>query len=219
MNVRIEESWKRVLEAEFGQNYFKKLTDFVRTEYQKKAIYPPPTKIFAAFEACPFDRVKVVIFGQDPYHGHGQAHGLSFSVPEGVATPPSLQNIFKEIRDDLGKSQPVNGNLERWAVQGVLLLNATLTVEAGKAGSHQHKGWEEFTDAAVRALSDQREHLVFLLWGNYAQRKGEMIDRKKHLVLKSGHPSPFSAHLFFGHQQFSQTNTYLKEQGKEPIDW
>lgn len=219
MDVRIEPSWKEVLAAEFEKPYFKELTDYVRQSYQTKTVYPPPAKIFNAFNSCPFDQVRVVILGQDPYHGAGQAHGLCFSVNEGVAIPPSLQNIYKELFSDLGVPLAPNGNLQRWADQGVLLLNATLTVEAGKAGSHQGHGWEEFTDAAVRALAQKREDLVFILWGAYAQKKGAFIDSKKHLVLKSAHPSPFSAVNFFGSKHFSKTNTYLIEHGKRPIQW
>lgn len=220
MNVRIEESWKQELQNEFEKPYFKELTDFVKSEYQTKTVYPPPALIFHAFDACPFEKVKVVILGQDPYHGRGQAHGLCFSVNDGVAIPPSLQNIYKEINADVGAPIPTSGNLERWANQGILLLNATLTVLAGQAGSHQHKGWEDFTDAAIKQLSDKRENLVFILWGNYAQKKGEIIDQKKHLVLKAAHPSPFSAYNgFFGCKHFSKTNAYLIMQGKEPIKW
>jgi len=221
MEVRLEPSWKKALEAEFGKEYFKELTDFVKKEYEEGKVYPHPKHIFRAFELTPFDEVKVVILGQDPYHGAGQAIGLSFAVNEGVRLPPSLQNIFKEIEDDLGKPlENRSGDLTRWAKQGVLLLNATLTVQAGKAGSHQGKGWELFTDAAIKALSDQREHLVFILWGNYARQKGTVIDRAKHLVIESAHPSPFSAaNGFFRSKPFSQANAYLEQHKKETITW
>ena len=220
MNVRIEESWKQKLTPEFEKDYFIKLTEFVRAEYASKTIYPPAKLIFNAFDHCPFDDVKVVIIGQDPYHGPGQAHGLCFSVAEGIPNPPSLQNIFKEIMSDLGKPMPANGDLTRWARQGVLLLNATLTVQAHLAGSHQRKGWEEFTDAAIRLLAEKREHLVFILWGAYAQKKGAFIDRSKHLVLASAHPSPLSAYNgFFGNKHFSRTNEYLKAHGIAEIEW
>lgn len=197
MNVQIEEGWKKALASEFEKDYFVRLTDFVRQEYKQTTVYPPGRLIFNAFNLCPFDKVKVVIIGQDPYHGPGQAHGLCFSVNDGVPFPPSLQNIFKEIHDDLGTPMPASGNLTRWAEQGVLLLNATLTVRAHQAGSHQRKGWEEFTDAAIRVLAEQKEHLVFILWGSYAQKKGAFIDRNKHLVLTSVHPSPLSAYNGF----------------------
>lgn len=220
MNVQIEESWKRHLAPEFEKPYFVNLTDFVREEYGKGTVYPPGPLIFNAFNLCPFDRVKVVIIGQDPYHGPGQAHGLCFSVNDGIPFPPSLVNIFKEIGSDLGTPIPATGNLTRWANQGVLLLNATLTVRAHQAGSHQNHGWEEFTDAAIRALATERENLVFLLWGAYAQKKGAFIDRNRHLVLASVHPSPLSAyHGFFGNKHFSKTNEYLVAHGKEPIRW
>ena len=220
MNVQIEESWKKQLQAEFEKDYFIKLTDFVRNEYASTQIYPPGKLIFNAFNLCPFDKAKVVIIGQDPYHGPGQAHGLCFSVNDGVAFPPSLKNIFKEIQDDLGIPVPDSGNLTRWANQGVLLLNATLTVRAHQAGSHQKKGWEEFTDAAIRALAEQREHLVFILWGAYAQKKGAFIDRNKHLVLASAHPSPLSAYNgFFGNKHFSRANEYLMAHGETPVSW
>ena len=220
MNVQIEESWKKQLQAEFEKDYFIKLTDFVRNEYASTQIYPPGKLIFNAFNLCPFDKAKVVIIGQDPYHGPGQAHGLCFSVNDGVAFPPSLKNIFKEIQDDLGIPVPESGNLTRWANQGVLLLNATLTVRAHQAGSHQKKGWEEFTDAAIRALAQQREHLVFILWGAYAQKKGAFIDRNKHLVLASAHPSPLSAYNgFFGNKHFSRANEYLMAHGETPVSW
>lgn len=220
MNVQIEESWKAHLAAEFEKPYFSQLTNFVRHEYQTNVCYPPGKLIFNAFNLCPFDKVKVVIIGQDPYHGPGQAHGLCFSVNDGVPFPPSLQNIFKEIHNDTGAEIPTTGNLTRWAEQGVLLLNATLTVRAHQAGSHQRMGWEEFTDAAIKALSDNREHLVFILWGSYAQKKGAVIDRTKHLVLASAHPSPLSAyHGFFGNKHFSLTNAYLEQHGQAPIRW
>lgn len=219
MDVRIEPSWKTALAEEFEKPYFKTLTEFVRQQYQTKKIYPPPSKIFNAFNSCPFDQVRVVILGQDPYHGEGQAHGLCFSVNDTFRIPPSLQNIQKELEMDLGIPSATSGNLQRWADQGILLLNATLTVEAGKPGSHQEKGWETFTDAAIRGLAEKREHLVFILWGAYAQKKGAFIDPQKHLVLKSAHPSPFSATKFFGSKPFSKTNDYLIAHGKKPIQW
>ncbi len=220
MDVKIEASWKRELSQEFEKDYFVNLTRFVRQEYAQTTIYPPGSLIFNAFNLCPFDKVKVVIIGQDPYHGPGQAHGLCFSVNDGVAFPPSLVNIFKEIQSDMGIPTPSSGNLTRWAEQGVLLLNATLTVRAHQAGSHQRRGWEEFTDAAIRQLAEKREKLVFILWGAYAQKKGAFIDRSKHLVLSSAHPSPLSAYNgFFGNRHFSQTNDYLTAQGKSPIQW
>ncbi len=220
MNVRIESSWKAALQEEFGKEYFKNLAEFVKSEYKTATIYPPPKFVFHAFELCPFDKVSVVILGQDPYHGLGQAHGLCFSVPGNIAMPPSLRNIYLEIANDLGGKIPAHGNLEHWASHGVLLLNATLTVRRGQAGSHQHKGWEEFTDAAIRALSDKKEHLVFLLWGRYAKEKRVLIDGSKHLILEAAHPSPFSANDgFFGCKHFSKTNDYLKAHGKEPIPW
>ena len=220
MDVRIEESWKKVLTEEFEKPYFAKLTEFVRNEYSTTTIYPPAKLIFNAFDHCPFDKVKVVIIGQDPYHGAGQANGLCFSVNKGIAMPPSLVNIFKEIAADTGKPLPTDGDLTRWSKQGVLLLNATLTVRAGNAGSHQRRGWEEFTDAAIRILAERRENIVFILWGSYAQRKGAFIDREKHLVLTSPHPSPLSAYAgFFGNHHFTLTNDFLIKNGKEPIDW
>lgn len=220
MNVQIEISWKEKLADEFEKPYFKELTDFVRQEYKTQVCYPPGNLIFNAFNLCPFDQVKVVIIGQDPYHGPGQAHGLCFSVNDGIPFPPSLQNIFKEIQADLGKEVPATGNLTRWAQQGVLLLNATLTVRAHQAASHQRHGWEEFTDAVIRKLSQERDHLVFILWGAYAQKKGAVIDRERHLVLTSAHPSPLSAyHGFFGNKHFSLTNAYLEQYGKTPINW
>ncbi len=220
MEVKIEESWKQRLAEEFEKEYFINLVEFVRKEYQTHTVYPSGKQIFNAFDRCPFDRVKVVIIGQDPYHGPGQAHGLCFSVLDGVAFPPSLVNIFKEIHDDLGTSLPENGNLERWADQGVLLLNATLTVQAHQAGSHQNRGWEIFTDAAIRKLAEERKDIVYLLWGSYAQKKGEVIDRNANLVLDSPHPSPLSATRgFFGCRHFSKANEYLEKHGKEPIIW
>ena len=220
MDVKIEPTWKTRMKDEFVLDYFKNLTSFVREEYKKFRIYPPGREIFRAFEFCPFDSVKVVIIGQDPYHGPGQANGLCFSVRDGIPFPPSLVNIFTEINQDLGKEIPGSGDLQRWAKQGVLLLNATLTVRANSPGSHQNKGWEAFTDAVIRELSSEREHLVFLLWGSYAQRKGEMIDPGKHLVLKSPHPSPLSANRgFFGNGHFSKANHYLKSHGINEIDW
>lgn len=220
MNVQIEESWKEVLSPEFKKDYFIRLTDFVRQEYQTTTVYPPGKLIFNAFNLCPYPKVKVVIIGQDPYHGPGQAHGLCFSVNDGVPFPPSLQNIFKEIQSDLGSPIPETGNLTRWAGQGVLMLNATLTVRAHQAGSHQRRGWEEFTDAAIRALAENREHLVFILWGAYAQKKGAFISRDRHLVLTSVHPSPLSAyHGFFGNKHFSRANAYLEAHGETPIVW
>ena len=220
MDVKIEPSWKEVLKEEFDKSYFKNLVEFVRLEYQSQKVYPPGKLIFSAFDHTPFDKVKVVLIGQDPYHGAGQAHGLSFSVPEGIAQPPSLKNIFKELNTDLGIPIAKIGNLERWADQGVLLLNATLTVRASQAGSHQKKGWEEFTDAAIRKLSEQKENLVFILWGAYAQKKGSIIDTEKHFIIKSPHPSPFSAYNgFFGSKPFSRTNAHLKSLGKEEINW
>lgn len=220
MNVQIEESWKEALMPEFSKDYFIRLTDFVRKEYHETTVYPPGKLIFNAFNLCPFDKVKVVIIGQDPYHGPGQAHGLCFSVNDGIQPPPSLVNIFKEINNDLGKPIPQSGNLTRWAEQGVLLLNATLTVRAHQAGSHQRRGWEEFTDAVIRKLAEGKSNLVFILWGAYAQKKGAFIDRSKHLVLTSVHPSPLSAHSgFFGNHHFSLANDYLIKNGKTAIDW
>ena len=219
MEVKIESSWKAKLQDEFSKGYFTELTTFLKEEYKKGAVYPAPKNIFRAFELCPFDKVKVVILGQDPYHGANQAHGLSFSVQHGVQTPPSLQNIFKEIESDLGKPANRDTDLSRWSKQGVLLLNATLTVQAGQAGSHQSKGWEQFTDAAIKALNDEREHLVFILWGNYAKQKGAHIDFAKHYIIESAHPSPFSATKFFGSKPFSKANKYLEEHGEKSIDW
>lgn len=220
MDVKIEPSWKQVLQPEFDKDYFAKLTEFVRNEYKTRLTFPPASLIFNAFDQCPFDKVKVVIIGQDPYHGDGQAHGLCFSVNDGVAFPPSLLNIFKEIERDLGTSMPTSGNLIRWAQQGVLLLNATLTVQAHMAGSHQNRGWEAFTDAAIHALANKKDHLVFMLWGSYAQKKGDFIDSNRHLVLKSVHPSPLSAYRgFIGNNHFSLANKYLQENGQTPINW
>lgn len=220
MDVKIDSSWKLKLANEFNAPYFEKLATFVRNEYATHQIFPPAKLIFNAFNLCPFDEVKVVIIGQDPYHGLGQAHGLSFSVNEGIALPPSLKNIYQEIRSDLGIEPLKQGNLERWAKQGVLLLNATLTVQADLAGSHQKKGWETFTDSAIKAVAQEKEHVVFLLWGNYAQQKAQYIDANKHLILKAVHPSPLSAHRgFFGCKHFSQANLYLKEHNLKPINW
>lgn len=220
MDVKIEESWKEHLQQEFEKPYFRTLTGFVRKEYATKTVYPPAKLIFNAFDSCPFNKVKVVIVGQDPYHEPGQAHGLCFSVNDGVPIPPSLVNIYKEIEDDLGIPAPRSGDLTRWAKQGVLLLNATLTVQAHRAGSHQGKGWEEFTDAAIKRLAEERDHLVFILWGAYAQRKGASIDANRHLILKSPHPSPLSAHRgFFGNKHFSKANDYLSAHNMEPVRW
>ncbi len=220
MDVRIASSWKTLLSDEFEQPYFKELASFVRGEYNTQTIYPRGADIFKAFDCCDFSDVKVVIIGQDPYHGPGQANGLCFSVNDGVRLPPSLLNIFKEIRADLGKPIPVSGNLDRWARQGVLLLNATLTVRANTPGSHQNRGWETFTDAVIRKISNEMEGVVFLLWGAYAQKKGMVINQNKHLVLMSAHPSPFSADRgFFGCKHFSKANAFLRGQGKEEIDW
>lgn len=220
MNVKIGPSWKSLLEEEFDKGYFKELTGFVKEEYQKHTIYPPGGQIFNAFDLCPVEDTRVVIIGQDPYHGPGQANGLCFSVREGVPMPPSLVNIFKELKGDLGNEIPPHGSLERWAQQGILLLNATLTVRAHQPGSHQNKGWEEFTDAVIRLLSEKKDGLVFILWGAYAQRKGEIIDSQRHFVIKSPHPSPFSAHRgFFGSKPFSKANNYLLKNGKESINW
>ena len=220
MDVKMESSWKTRLAGEFEKDYFVKLTDFVRQEYRQATVYPSGPNIFNAFAHCPFDRVKVVIIGQDPYHEPGQAHGLCFSVQDGTPFPPSLQNIFKEITDDLGRPRPTSGDLTRWADQGVLLLNATLTVRAHRAGSHQGHGWETFTDAAIRCLNAERQHLVYMLWGAYAQKKGASIDTSRNLVLASSHPSPLSAHRgFFGNRHFSRANDYLVALGESPIDW
>lgn len=220
MDVKIQESWKEKLNAEFEKSYFETLATFVREEYARHTVYPPGREIFNAFDHCPFDDVRVVIIGQDPYHGSNQANGLCFSVRDGIKMPPSLVNIFKELSRDLGKEMPASGNLERWARQGVLLLNATLTVRANSPGSHQNRGWETFTDAVIKVLAEEKDSLVFLLWGAYAQRKGEMIDKSRHLVLQSAHPSPFSADRgFFGCCHFSKTNEYLRSKGLKEIDW
>jgi uracil-DNA glycosylase len=220
MDVTIDSSWKSLLKDEFEKEYFIRLTEFVREEYKTKTVYPPAGLIFNAFNLCPFPEVKVVIIGQDPYHGPGQAHGLCFSVRDGVAFPPSLLNIFKEIELDLGISRPRSGNLERWAKQGVLLLNATLTVRENLAGSHQKKGWEQFTDAVISKINNEKNNVVFLLWGAYAQKKGETIDRGRHLVMESVHPSPLSASRgFFGNSHFSKCNKYLTDKGIQPVDW
>lgn len=220
MQVKMEPSWAAKLQDEFEKPYFEGLVSFVKSEYATQKVFPPGKLIFNAFDHCPFDQVKVVILGQDPYHGPGQAHGLCFSVPDGVPFPFSLQNIFKEIKDDLGIPLPKSGNLERWARQGVFLLNATLTVRAHQAGSHQNHGWETFTDRVIHLLAEERENLVFMLWGAYAQRKGQFIDNSRHLVLQSVHPSPLSAHRgFFGNHHFSKTNEYLVANGKSPINW
>ena len=220
MNVRMEESWKQLLGEEFKKDYFQQLAQFVRDEYRTQKIYPPGSLIFSAFDHCALEALKVVIVGQDPYHGPSQANGLCFSVKDGLRHPPSLQNIFKEIKSDLDLPTPTSGNLERWADQGVLLLNATLTVRAGQAGSHQNKGWEDFTDAVLTNISEKKEGVVFMLWGAYAQKKGSVIDPSKHYVLKAPHPSPFSANSgFFGCKHFSKTNQYLQNRGLEPIRW
>lgn len=220
MNVKIEASWQEALKTEFDKTYFQDLTAKIKNLYQTNTIYPHPKNIFNAFNLCPFLQVKVVILGQDPYHGPSQAHGLSFSVPDGVKTPPSLQNIYKELHDDIGKDIPNSGNLEHWAKQGILLLNATLTVQASEAGSHQGLGWETFTDSVIKTISDKKEHIVFILWGKYAGAKASLIDKNKHLILLAPHPSPFSAYTgFFGSKPFSKTNSYLKEHGLEIINW
>lgn len=220
MDVRIEQSWKSQLAAEWDKQYFINLTGFVREQYSTRTVFPPASKIFAAFDACPFDKVKVIILGQDPYHDVGQANGLCFSVSPGIPMPPSLVNIFREIHDDTGAEIPSDGDLSRWAKQGVLLLNSTLTVEAHRAGSHQGRGWEEFTDEVVMRLAKDREHLVFMLWGSYAIKKGAFIDRSRHMMLTSPHPSPLSAYRgFFGNHHFSQANAYLSSHGQTPIIW
>lgn len=220
VDVKIHPSWKTLLEQEFDKPYFHDLIAFVRSEYATQTVYPPGKEIFSAFDACPFEDVKVVIIGQDPYHGRGQANGLCFSVRDGVRIPPSLVNIFKEIQQDLGKPIPASGDLQRWARQGVLLLNATLTVRESSPASHQGKGWETFTDSVIRLVSERKSGVVFLLWGAYAQKKGEIIDRSRHLVLMSAHPSPFSADRgFFGNKHFSKTNDYLRSKGLKEIDW
>jgi len=220
MDVKIENSWKKQLEEEFEKEYFIRLVSFVRDEYRNRTIYPAGQLIFNAFQHCPFDELKVVILGQDPYHGPEQAHGLCFSVGDGVTFPPSLINIFKEVHEDIGTPKPKTGNLERWADQGVLLLNATLTVRAHQAGSHQNKGWEKFTDAVIKNIAEKKEHVVFLLWGSYAQRKASFVDRSRHLLLESVHPSPLSASKgFFGNHHFSKTNEYLIHNNMDPIHW
>jgi uracil-DNA glycosylase len=220
MEVRIEPTWKEKLHGEFEKEYFLRLADFIKEEYRLKTIYPPGSLIFNAFYLCPFENVKAVIIGQDPYHGPGQAHGLCFSVRKNLDFPPSLVNIFKEIQSDMGIQKQTNGNLERWAAQGVLLLNATLTVRAHQAGSHQKKGWEQFTDSVINIINSEKQNIVFFLWGAYAQKKGEAIDRSKHLVLESVHPSPLSASRgFFGNKHFSRCNEYLTAHGVEPINW
>lgn len=220
MNVNIEPGWHNALSAQWQQPYFRELAGWVKERYATHTVYPPGRRIFAAFDLCPFDKVRVVVLGQDPYHGPGQANGLCFSVADGVAMPPSLVNIFKEVCADTGCPWPATGNLERWARQGVLLLNSTLTVDAGQPASHAGRGWETFTDAAVKALADTRAGLVFLLWGSHAIRKGRLIDRTRHLVLESPHPSPLSAYRgFLGNRHFSKANAYLVERGEAPIQW
>lgn len=221
MKVVIAESWQTRLQSQFDQPYFRSLAEFLREEYTTQRVYPPGKLIFNAFNTCSFDDTRVVILGQDPYHGEGQANGLAFSVSEGITKPPSLVNIFKEIQDDLGKPVPKSGNLERWATQGVMLLNSTLTVRTGQAGSHQSKGWETFTDAVIKLISDEKENVVFLLWGAYAQKKGAVIDTGKHLILKAKHPSPMAAQWggWFGTKHFGQTNEYLKSKGLPEVNW
>ncbi|MCZ8355595.1 MAG: uracil-DNA glycosylase [Cyclobacteriaceae bacterium] len=220
MQVKIENSWALRLQDEFNKPYFVELTQFVKEEYKSATVFPPGKEIFKAFDCCSFDDLRVVVLGQDPYHGAGQAHGLCFSVNQGIKPPPSLVNIFKEIKQDLGKDMPSHGDLTRWAKQGVLLLNATLTVRESSPGSHQKKGWETFTDTVIKKISDEKEHVVFILWGAYAQKKTELINAEKHLILSSAHPSPFSADRgFFGNKHFSKTNAYLIQQGLKPIDW
>lgn len=221
MEVKIHESWKFQLQPEFDKPYFEQLSNFVKAEYSKHTCYPPGKDIFNAFGKCPFDQVKVVIIGQDPYHGAGQAHGLCFSVNDGIEHPPSLINIFKEIQQDLGSPYPQSGNLTRWAEQGVLLLNATLTVRAHQAGSHQNKGWEQFTDAVIKQISDKKENVVFLLWGGFAKKKQVLIDKDKHFILMTGHPSPLSANrgYWFGNKHFSKTNSLLEQVGAQPVSW
>jgi uracil-DNA glycosylase len=220
MEIKIEDSWGTQLADEFAKEYFLQLIQFVKAEYKSHIIFPPGKQIFNAFDNCPFDKTKVVIIGQDPYHGPAQAHGLCFSVADGIPKPPSLLNIFKELKLDIGKEIPINGNLINWAQQGVLMLNATLTVRANEAGSHQNKGWEVFTDAVIKKLSDHKENLVFILWGAYAQKKASYINRKKHFIVESAHPSPLSASRgFFGQNHFSKTNTFLESKGIKPISW
>ena len=221
MKVSIAESWQLSLQPEFDKPYFRQLAEFLRQEYSTQRVYPPGKLIFNAFDQCSFDNTRVVILGQDPYHGEGQANGLAFSVADNITKPPSLVNIFKEIQDDLGKPVPKSGNLERWASQGVMLINSTLTVRAGQAGSHQSKGWETFTDEVIKLISDQKQNVVFMLWGAYAQKKGAVIDGKKHLILKAKHPSPMAAQWggWFGSKHFSQANEYLVSRGLVPIEW
>ncbi|WP_430927634.1 uracil-DNA glycosylase [Polaribacter marinivivus] len=221
MQVNIANSWKNILEKEFEKSYFKDLVEFVKNEYSKNTCYPKGSDIFAAFDFCSFNKLKVVILGQDPYHGPNQANGLCFSVKDGIAHPPSLINIFKEISTDLNKVYPKSGNLEMWAKQGVLLLNATLTVRAHEAGSHQKKGWETFTDEVIKQISNNKEHVVFLLWGGFAKKKAKLIDKKKHFILESGHPSPLSANrgYWFGNKHFSKTNEILKSLNKTIVEW
>lgn len=221
MQMNLNPSWKKRLAEEFKQPYFKQLIPFIQSEYAENSCYPPVSQIFSAFEKCPFEAVKVVIIGQDPYHGQNQANGLCFSVNDNIPFPPSLKNIFEEIRNDLGKPFPETGNLERWAIQGILLLNATLTVRKGVAGSHQRKGWETFTDAVIQKISDEKEHVVFLLWGGYAKKKGAKVDKSRHFVLESGHPSPLSANMghWFNNNHFSATNTFLRSKEQDEIQW
>lgn len=218
-SIKIDPGWKKSLEKEFNEQYWETLTTFIRGQYTKQKIYPPAANIFQAFDLCPFESVKVVIVGQDPYHGQGQANGLAFSVNDKIVLPPSLKNIYQEIRNDLGIVPLSSGDLSRWAAQGVLMLNSVLTVAAGSPASHSGKGWEQFTDAVIRSLNDKGKNIVYLLWGKYAQNKGEVIDQNQNLVLKSGHPSPYSASLFFGNHHFSKCNEYLEAHGKSAIDW
>lgn len=218
-DVKIDSTWKAVLKIEFKKPYWEELTEFIRKQYLSSKVYPPAKNIFRAFDLCPLDKVKVVIVGQDPYHGERQANGLSFAVNDGITLPPSLKNIYKEIQNDLRISPLLSGDLSRWAKQGVLMLNSVLTVAAGNPASHKDKGWEKFTDAAIKKLNDNRENIVYLLWGKYAQTKGEVINREKNLVLISGHPSPYSVHLFFGSHHFSKCNKYLEKHGAKAIDW
>ncbi|MFO0704338.1 MAG: uracil-DNA glycosylase [Patescibacteria group bacterium] len=217
--IKIEKSWRDSLSEEFGKEYFLRLANFVREEYIHKKVFPPPTQVFRAFDLCPFDKVKVVIVGQDPYHGNGQANGLSFAVGEGITLPPSLKNIYKEIKNDLGIEPYSHGDLSRWAKQGVLMLNAVLTVLAHTPASHKGKGWELFTDSVIKTLNDKKKNVVYMLWGKYAQEKGLVVDRNENLVLISAHPSPYSAQMFFGNHHFSKCNKYLQEHGMTPIDW
>lgn len=221
MNLNISDNWKQILQNEFEKPYFEQLTNFVKEDYVANTCYPNPNQIFEAFNLCSFEDLKVVIIGQDPYHGEGQAHGLCFSVNEGISHPPSLRNIFKEIESDLSIPYPESGNLARWAKQGVLLLNATLTVKSQNAGSHQNKGWEQFTDAVISIISEKKQHVVFLLWGGFAKKKGKKIDQKKHCLLIGGHPSPLSANrgYWFGNKHFSKTNNYLKKNNLSEIKW